>query len=342
MENTALIVGYRKARYAIDASAVQEIVWLPELSPIEEMPPYIRGMFSLRGGVVPVLDLGVRFGYGQEQLCVEDRVVVITEAGCRIGILVNQLHDVASIGDDAIEPIGNFQIPGGQTRYLRGALMHDDSVLMWLDTSALLNETAGLDISDDTPNGSDGHAATDQADEPGGDLLRLRARNLAQKISHTDSAARRTFVLIRIGGEVFGLDVSTVIEFVHLRRMTPVPCAPSHIAGNVNLRGDILTVIDIRGIIGVSTDVAASEIVVLGMMGTPCGLVVEAIDDVIDIHPSDIAPAPETGASEDTRICQEVATVGSLIASLIDAERLISALRSRKRQYPFNVSGDSP
>src|SRR5665811_2304944 len=66
MDQTYLIFGHRGARYGLNVRAVREIVWLPELSPIEELPPYIAGVFNLRGRIVPVMDLGLRFGHPRE------------------------------------------------------------------------------------------------------------------------------------------------------------------------------------------------------------------------------------------------------------------------------------
>ena len=75
MATPYLMVGFRDSRYALEAVAVREIVWLPRLEPIVEQPPHVRGIFNLRGRVVPVIDLGVRFGYGPSPAAAEHRVV---------------------------------------------------------------------------------------------------------------------------------------------------------------------------------------------------------------------------------------------------------------------------
>src|SRR5665647_2867557 len=76
MDQTYLIFGHRGARYGLDVRAVRELVWLPELSPIEELPPYIAGVFNLRGQVVPVMDLGLRFGHARKPFLTSDRIIV--------------------------------------------------------------------------------------------------------------------------------------------------------------------------------------------------------------------------------------------------------------------------
>ena len=335
MDHVTLIVGYRKARYALDASAVQEVVWLPELSPIEEMPPYIRGIFSLRGDVVPVLDIGVRFGYAPVELSSQDRVVVITVDGRRVGLLVHHLHDVVPINDDDIEPVRNFQIPGGQTRYLRGAVEQDAALLMLLDPRALLDDTIDTEQISEPPEWDDGRETLDEAE----DLLWTRARHLARPADRTADVDLTSYALIRLGGELFGVEITNVSEFVHRRRITPVPCAPSHIVGNVNLRGDILTVIDIRAIVGVPATIPAEEIAVMIVDGRQFGILVESIDDVLGIPKDVIRPAPVSGRSNSV-VSPLVASLESGVASLIDAVSLFSALRSRQRPPFPNQSGD--
>lgn len=322
MQHTFLVVGYRKARYALDARAVQEVVWLPELSPIEEMPPYIRGVFNLRGAVVPVLDLGLRFGYEREQASAQDRVVIITEGSHRVGIVVHELHDVTVVSDDAVEAVGKFQLPGGQTRYLHGAVMQDDGLLMLLDSAALLHESIALEpIATPSPD------ADLSIDDAVGQVFRARARELSREVQQQDNAARASYALIRLGGEVFGLDVGVVSEFVHLRGLTPVPCAPAHVVGNVNLRGEVLTVIDIRAMLGVSQAIPAEEVVVLFAADMPFGLCAEAIEDVVSISTSDISPALSSGSAGSAEICPVVASLHQGFASLIDTERMITALQ---------------
>ncbi len=63
LPRTLLIFDLDDARFGVDATLVRESVWLPKLTPVEEAPPYIVGIFSLRGQIVPVTDLNLRFGH---------------------------------------------------------------------------------------------------------------------------------------------------------------------------------------------------------------------------------------------------------------------------------------
>jgi purine-binding chemotaxis protein CheW len=328
MEQTFLIVGYRMARYAIDAEVVQEVVWLPELCPIEEMPPFIRGVFNLRGHVVPVLDLGMRFGYGLEQTSASDRVVVVTESGHRIGIVVHDVHDVVTVHADAVEPVSNFQVPGGQSRFLSGAVKQDDTLLMLLDRTALLNQAMALEPLGEPPAIDAPRVIVDAEVDVGAEVFRARSRELARIAYQQDDAERKPYALVRLGGELFGLEVGVVREFVHLNGLTPVPCAPAHVAGHVNLRGDILVIVDIRPLLGVSVVAPAGEVAVMRVADMPFGILAEGIEEINAISDNETRPAQASGRQDIEPICLLVAKFDCGFASLIDTDRLMGSLHA--------------
>ncbi len=325
MEQTFLVVGYRSARYAVDALAVREVIWLPELAPIEELPPFICGVFNLRGQVVPVMDLGLRFSHGRSPRRLQDRVVVIEEGRHCLGILVNELHDVVSVPSAAIEPAGHFQLPGGETRFLRGAVKLEDALLMLLDIAVLLHEAADLELPD--IDSADLSTTPTQGEDD--EIFRTRARLLAQVPGQKEHAAQLVYALIRLDGELFGLDVGVVGEFVHLRGLTPIPCSPAHVAGHMNLRGHILTLIDIRPVLGLGAALAAPQVVVLKIGAIEFAVLAEAIEDVVSFSPANIARAADAPAEGSANLCHGVLTLAGRVASLIDSSRLLAALQAR-------------
>ena len=325
MDRTFLIVGYRNARYAIEASVVQEVVWLPELSPLEEVPPFIRGAFSLRGQVTPVLDLGMRFGYGLEPLSTNHRLVVITEGGHSIGMLVHDMHDIATYAEDAVQAICNFSVPAGQSAFLSGVLKLDDGLVMLLDRVALVNQAIALEPLGEPPTPDELRIVGDRDAE----VLRLRARELARSPDLQDDATRITYSVVRLGCELFGLHVAVVREFRHLRGLTPIPGAPPHVAGHINLRGDVLVIIDIRPMLGLATTGPAEEVAVVFAAGMQFGIVVEAIEEITTISATSIRPAASARLPGALDICPEVAQSRDGFVSLIDVDQMMTALVSQ-------------
>lgn len=326
MDQTFLVFGYRGARYGLGAQAVREIVWLPELAPIEELPPYIVGLFNLRGRVMPVLDLGLRFGHAHQPYLVSDRVIVIESHETRIGIIANALHDVVAIPPAAIQGVSSYQGVGGHAQFVWGEAKLEDGLAMLLDDAALLRSApAEAALVVHTPLAAQAPLLFGKLTPQDAELLRSRARALAQTVGDGERAGLATYALIRLDGELFGLGLDVVHEFVHLRGITPIPCCPPHIVGNMNLRGDILTLVDIRPALGMATGGAMNEVVVTRIGALRLGLPATAIVDVVRLAASDITAVAVASDRAGKAYCKGVAAYGGQAVSILDLQKILAA-----------------
>jgi purine-binding chemotaxis protein CheW len=99
------------------------------------------------------------------------------------------------------------------------------------------------------------------------------------------------------GESLCGIDILETQEIIKTTQMTPVPLARDTISGIINLRGSIVTVIDLNRRLGLSeesgfTDPVSHRIIIVRIQEESVGLVVNAIGDVMDIAPGDLAPPP--------------------------------------------------
>src|SRR6185436_21126644 len=78
-------------------------------------------------------------------------------------------------------------------------------------------------------------------------ILRERALGLMPAGESQDRFHLMPLAVVSLNGEYFAVDLNLVREFGTIHHVTPVPCCPPHIVGQMNLRGDILTLVDIRG-----------------------------------------------------------------------------------------------
>jgi len=108
-------------------------------------------------------------------------------------------------------------------------------------------------------------------------------------------ASERQYCTFQVGDFFFGVDVTRVQEVVRYQAMTRVPLAPSEVSGLINLRGQIITTIDLRRRLRLPDRGAEARPINL-LISTPEGAVsfqVDLIEDVIDVDPASIEPAPE-------------------------------------------------
>lgn len=121
-----------KEEYAIEILKVQEIIGLMPITPVPKMPEYIRGVLNLRGKIVPVMNLRLRFGLPAIEDTDETCVIVVQEGNYLMGVLVDQVSEVADIQGEQIEEVPSFGVTGN-SEYLAGIGKVKESVKMIVD-----------------------------------------------------------------------------------------------------------------------------------------------------------------------------------------------------------------
>jgi purine-binding chemotaxis protein CheW len=151
-----------------------------------------------------------------------------------------------------------------------------------------------------------------------------------QAASTADDAVQH--LTFQLGTENYAIDIRYVQELKGYVTITPVPNAPAHIKGVMNLRGAILPVIDLRDRFGMP-QVAYGKftvIVVVQVLGKLCGLVVDAVTDVMDIRSKDIAPPPDLGMSVDTSFMHGMTSATETMLIVLDLEKTIGEVMNYK------------
>ncbi|MBI4531306.1 MAG: purine-binding chemotaxis protein CheW, partial [Candidatus Latescibacteria bacterium] len=136
-QDAHLIFSLHGSLYAVDALAVRETLSLPELTPIAEAPGYIVGVFNLRGRVVPVMDLDVRFGYPPSRYHLSDAVIILERAGVLMGIIASDVHDVRSLSTEAMEEVPTYGREG-VSRFIAGVAKVDEMIIVLLHLDNLI------------------------------------------------------------------------------------------------------------------------------------------------------------------------------------------------------------
>ncbi|MDD2763118.1 MAG: chemotaxis protein CheW [Opitutaceae bacterium] len=105
------VVLHREA-YGIAVLKVREIIRLQKITPIPHMPPYVKGVINLRGRVIPVVDLRLKFGLEAviaERTCIiVVQVKLASETTVQMGLIVDSVDEVVNLNDSEIEPTPDF------------------------------------------------------------------------------------------------------------------------------------------------------------------------------------------------------------------------------------------
>ncbi|HSC32293.1 MAG TPA: chemotaxis protein CheW [Gemmatimonadaceae bacterium] len=141
------------------------------------------------------------------------------------------------------------------------------------------------------------------------------------------SAAAGKYVTFFLGDEEYGMEILAVHEIIGVLPMTRVPRTPPFVRGVINLRGRVISIIDLRR----KFELPACEpgptscIIVVAAHAAHVGLLVDRVSEVADIGAADIAPPPPLGAGAHTDYLVGVAKSGARIRLLLDISRVIDA-----------------
>jgi purine-binding chemotaxis protein CheW len=303
-QQRVFIFSLHGSRFAIDATAVREVVRLPEITRVEEAPTFIAGVINLRGRVIPVVDFSVRLGFPPEKYRLTDGLLVIEAGAQTTGIVVNDVHDVVALNPDDIDPV---PFPGSEGDappfFVVGEARVGEEIVMLLDHNRLLVQGDYAEVQ------ADESASAEEATEPDfpppdeltpaeKEVFHSRALDLIGNNETEESREARQLAVVSLGGEYFGIDLAAVREFTPVTNLTPLPNCPEHMVGIMNHRGHLLSVIDIRELLAMPAGAFTREAKVV----VPCddrlsvGLAIDEVHDVVSLTPSQISPLPSSVA----------------------------------------------
>lgn len=132
------------------------------------------------------------------------------------------------------------------------------------------------------------------------------------------------WVTYQLENETYGINVMQVQEVLRLSEIAPVPGAPAYVLGIINLRGNVVTVIDTRARFGLAPQEATenSRIIIVEVSGHVIGMLVDCVTEVVYLHQSDIDTAPNV-SDDSSRFIQGVCNRDKYLLILVDVNKLL-------------------
>lgn len=124
--------------YGIAIANVTEIIGIQSITEIPEMPDYIKGVINLRGKVIPVMDVRIRFKLKPRDYDERTCIIVVEIDGTSVGLVVDRVNEVADIPEDQVEPPPKSKRKGGS--YIQGIGKIGKEVKILLDINKILYE----------------------------------------------------------------------------------------------------------------------------------------------------------------------------------------------------------
>jgi len=134
----------------------------------------------------------------------------------------------------------------------------------------------------------------------------------------------------RLGNEDYGIEILKVQEIIQMQAITTVPRSPSFMRGVINLRGKVIPVIELRKKFGLEAcednDETCIIVVQVETSDKPLtiGIIIDAVEEVLDIQTEQIEDPPAMGASVDTAFIMGMGKIGDSVKILLDIDKVLS------------------
>ncbi len=298
--------------YALPLEIVQEIVAAPSLlAHVPHSEALVLGVTSLRDRLLPLLSLRGLLGFGPSPEPEKEKVVVATVQGNLVGLVVDGMRDIFSVDESRMDPIPDILAArtGGESRIAAIYRGKDDRGLVSILSA---EQIFGDDVMQRLSDTQKAAAAQDQA---------------AQRRGET-----RQYLVFRLGEEEYGLPIAAVEEVARVPdKISRVPNTPKFLEGVVNLRGEIIPVVDQRKRFQMPAlaQTTSRRLVVVRTQRHIAGLIVDSVSEVLRAGDDDIDVAPDL-TGESTRLVTGVVNLedqGRIILLLDPAELLTRAER---------------
>ncbi|HJV64198.1 MAG TPA: chemotaxis protein CheW [Geomonas sp.] len=305
-------------RYALQLAAVSRVVRMVEITPLPRARKALLGLVNVQGEILPVVDLRSCLNHQRRPVTPEDVLVIVQAEGGKVALPADAVGGV-------LDPAGHLLLweteRPGQSEFLAGLVKLPGGMVMLFDLekiASLCGEFGSAALlappQQGEPPGGESWAElaeveagagrkppvvpgdSSAAEEGDSKTLRERARKLAREPVPASHGQRLEVVEFALSDERYAVESAFIREVYPLKELTPLPCTPPFVLGIVNLRGKILSVVDLRTFFELAgrglSDL--NKVIVLASASMEFGLLADHIVGVRTIDRSELQPALPT------------------------------------------------
>jgi purine-binding chemotaxis protein CheW len=138
MERQLVVFELANEFYGIDIAVVESIIKIQAITQLPQTPTFIMGVTNLRGTVLPVIDLRLRFGLETQNDTKQTRIIIVTMGKVKVGVMVDGVSEVLRVSDESMEPIPAM-VNSIHSDFLKGIVRLEDRLIVLLDVEKVLD-----------------------------------------------------------------------------------------------------------------------------------------------------------------------------------------------------------
>ena len=105
MEQQLVVFELASESYGINIAVVESVIKLQDITQLPHTPTFVKGVTNLRGSVLPVIDLRIRFELDTFEATKQTRIIIVTMGSIKVGVIVDGVSEVLRVSDELIEPL---------------------------------------------------------------------------------------------------------------------------------------------------------------------------------------------------------------------------------------------
>lgn len=296
--------------FGVALANVEEIVDLPQVTKVPDAPAYVLGVICIRDQVLPLLDFTKLLRVeGATADVPKEMVILLSFENARLGMVVDGIQEIIRIKDEEILPAPHT-LSEREKGHLDGVVIRSDRMV------SLLRVLEILDREDHQK------------------LVTLSSAIASTRVVEQVENHDLSIVVFRLGEESFGMRLHEVREIIMVGQITPVPRAPGFVEGVLNLRGEVMPVLDLRSRFGLERRdrSALSRILITPIGGVFTGLVVDSVQEVGTVDQRKLEDPPKVTSAGANAYIEKVARSESGMIFLLDLRMLLSDMEGQQLQ----------
>ena len=129
MEQQLVVFELANEFYGINIATVESIIKMQPITQLPQTPPYVKGVTNLRGSVLPVIDLRIRFGQQTQDETRQTRIIIVSMGNVKVGMVVDGVSEVLQVSGEVIEPLPPM-VNSVNSAFLQGIARLEDRLMV--------------------------------------------------------------------------------------------------------------------------------------------------------------------------------------------------------------------
>lgn len=316
-------------RYALNMAWVMQVAWLPALSRTDGAPVWLAGLLNLQGQSVPVIDFGRFMGHPARDHTLAQKLLILVNGDQRVALIVDDIECLEEA--DEVLPLPPMHSKHAQwavelSSILLGQVHHGDELVMLLKAE-LLFDVAKDWPAQGAPTASFGVTGEGDAAE----IFLARMHRLAAPLATHDAQGPLQFAIVNTGERLYAIHLDRIVAFTSLRQYAVLPGCPACIVGCMNLRGEILSIVDIGTLAGSAPSPRHDSVVVLKHQGQTWACLIESVERLVTASEAQVVPMHD---NEDLHpVAKHLLRDGDTVTTILNLEAVVALCGAQPKAH---------